>query len=236
MKLSLFRFGSLCILFTALLSRTEAATLVVTNANDAGPGSLRQAILNANATPGADTIHFNIPAEALGDTYLVTALPEITDELTIDGGTQPVYWPGQSIFVIPPAGADGFVMAATNCVIRGLNMQRGRNSVVVRTNSQAAIIGGTNVGGAFWFGYAEEAGVRIEGGAGHVIQGGQLYVCGVAGVIINGGSGAFVQGGSNLVVRGNSINNNRGQECWRRAGATACCKATSFSTTAGPGC
>ena len=38
-----------------------AATFTVTNTDDTGPGSLRQAILDANAAPGLDTIAFNIP-------------------------------------------------------------------------------------------------------------------------------------------------------------------------------
>jgi hypothetical protein len=38
-----------------------AATVVVTNTNDSGPGSLRQAILDANAAPGDDVIGFDIP-------------------------------------------------------------------------------------------------------------------------------------------------------------------------------
>ena len=36
-------------------------TFTVTNTNDTGPGSLRQAILDANAAAGSDTIGFDIP-------------------------------------------------------------------------------------------------------------------------------------------------------------------------------
>ena len=44
---------------TALVAfQGGAATLVVTNTADSGLGSLRQAILNANATNGLDTIIF----------------------------------------------------------------------------------------------------------------------------------------------------------------------------------
>src|SRR5688572_27211498 len=39
-----------------------SCTLTVTNTNDSGPGSLRQAIIDANANSDADTICFNIPA------------------------------------------------------------------------------------------------------------------------------------------------------------------------------
>ena len=45
-----------------LEDRQLLATFTVLNTNDAGPGSLRQAILDANATPGLDAINFNIGA------------------------------------------------------------------------------------------------------------------------------------------------------------------------------
>ena len=41
-------------------SAAAAATFTVTNTNDTGPGSLRQAITDANAAAGADTIAFNV--------------------------------------------------------------------------------------------------------------------------------------------------------------------------------
>ncbi|GAC1387371.1 MAG: hypothetical protein NVS1B7_1500 [Candidatus Saccharimonadales bacterium] len=42
-------------------SKVSAATYSVTNTNDSGPGSFRQAILDANSNPGSDTINFSIP-------------------------------------------------------------------------------------------------------------------------------------------------------------------------------
>ena len=61
----------------------HAATFVVTTLADSGPGSLRQAIIDANAVVGADTITFSVS----GFIVLATALPEITDAagLAIDG-------------------------------------------------------------------------------------------------------------------------------------------------------
>src|ERR1039457_4729828 len=68
-----------------------AATLPVSNANDSGAGSLRQAILDANATSGLDTIIFQIPGSGVHTIVLLAALPAITDPVVIDGTTQPGY-------------------------------------------------------------------------------------------------------------------------------------------------
>src|SRR5260370_777728 len=50
---------------------------VITTA-DSGPGSLRDAILAANANPGVDQITFNIPAPAVQTILLGSPLPDIT--------------------------------------------------------------------------------------------------------------------------------------------------------------
>src|SRR6516165_8862291 len=44
--------------FDKLEDRTAPAIFTVSSPNDAGPGSLRDAIAQANATPSADTIDF----------------------------------------------------------------------------------------------------------------------------------------------------------------------------------
>ncbi len=54
---------------------------------DSGAGSLRQAILDANANQGADTIEFNLDVDELVIQPL-TSLPAITDPVTVDGTTQ----------------------------------------------------------------------------------------------------------------------------------------------------
>ncbi len=84
-----------------LCINSQAATYVVTNTNDAGAGSLRQAITDANANAGADIIQFLIPDLGLPGQYfeggigarfavirLVSALPVITEAVSIDGTTQ----------------------------------------------------------------------------------------------------------------------------------------------------
>ena len=66
----------------------RAATLTVTNTNDSGAGSLRQAIIAANASGGvADTIGF-APSLSGQTISLDSQLPNITGAaLTIDGGS-----------------------------------------------------------------------------------------------------------------------------------------------------
>lgn len=71
--------------FTQLVQDTYQdilATYVVTNANNAGAGSLRQAILDANGNAGQDTITFDPSVTFIQPTAV---LPSITDRITIDG-------------------------------------------------------------------------------------------------------------------------------------------------------
>jgi uncharacterized repeat protein (TIGR01451 family) len=72
-----------------LISTCGATTFPVSNANDSGAGSLRQAILDANATPGTQTITFNLPGSGVQTINLTSQLPPITDPIIIDGYTQP---------------------------------------------------------------------------------------------------------------------------------------------------
>src|SRR5205085_8232721 len=60
----------------------------VTNTNDTGMGSLRQAILDANSM-GGGTINFTIPGGGVHTISPMTVLPTITQTVTIDGYSQP---------------------------------------------------------------------------------------------------------------------------------------------------
>src|SRR5438093_1115900 len=67
---------------------TAGVTFTVTTAADSGVGSLRAAILAANASAGKDTIAFSIGLGA-HTIALKSGLPSITDPVAIDGTTQP---------------------------------------------------------------------------------------------------------------------------------------------------
>ena len=72
--------------------RQLLSTFVVTNTNDAGPGSLRQAITDSNndtSNPGVDTIDFAINGLGVQTIQPLSDLPTITHPVFIDGNFQP---------------------------------------------------------------------------------------------------------------------------------------------------
>jgi len=77
------------LMFSVTKPAYAAELFTVTNTNDSGTGSLRQAILNANAAPGADTINFNVPGTGVHTIAPTSALPTVSEAVTIDGYSQP---------------------------------------------------------------------------------------------------------------------------------------------------
>src|SRR5512138_1537374 len=86
-----FRYVSFVLfsLFVGLAANARAATYTVTNTNDSGAGSLRQAILNANANPGDD----EIVIVATGVITLGSVLNGTNGNVTITG-------PGSSLLTV----------------------------------------------------------------------------------------------------------------------------------------
>jgi hypothetical protein len=108
--------------FTATL---VASTFTVTNTNNSGAGSLRQAIIDSNNNPGADTITFAI-GSGLQTISPSADLPGIIGPVTIDGTTQPGFG-GTPIIEINGSGTGsgiGLKVAGGSSVIRGLIVNR----------------------------------------------------------------------------------------------------------------
>src|SRR6516164_3890226 len=100
-----------------LEDRTLLSTFSVINTDDAGAGSLRQAILDANANNGADVIQFNIAGSGVHAIQPLTGLPAITDAVSISGvGTQIQIDGSQAGF------ATGLAITADNCTVDSLSI------------------------------------------------------------------------------------------------------------------
>lgn len=92
-----------------------AATFTVSTLNDSGAGSLRQAILDANATAGPDVIQIT----AVGTLQLLSALPIINEAVTIQG-------PGMTELAV--VGGSGFRVLESTAVplsVSDLTVQNG---------------------------------------------------------------------------------------------------------------
>jgi len=186
----------------------SAATFTVTTTNNAGTGSLRQALLDANTNGGSDVITFNIATTGLTISP-VTALPTITDVVTIDGTTQPGYSTSPIVEIngASAGSADGLRIGASNCVVRGMVINRfNGDGIEIATNGFCVIEGniiGSGPAGTNDLGNTA-AGVFINNCRGNVIGGILLSRNIISG---NNSHGVSISGASasNNVVIGNWI-------------------------------
>src|SRR3989344_2036589 len=138
-----------CLLVFALPS--SAATYTVINCNDSGAGSLRQAITDANAHAGGDTIEFNVPNTDGGYTTESSVsfwrisptsdLPQLTNGgTTIDAATQKANR-GNTNANGPEVELRGrglYINNVSNCAIKGLAINSVTGSGVTISGSSAA--------------------------------------------------------------------------------------------------
>ncbi len=128
------------------------ATYTVTNTNDTGAGSLRQAILDANGNAGADLINFNIAGAGVQTIALAAALPQISGQVNLDASTQPGY-AGTPLTRIDGAaagaGVDGLSLAATSdgSTIRGFMITRfTRDGILIQAGADSITVAGNWIG------------------------------------------------------------------------------------------
>jgi hypothetical protein len=108
----------------ALECRVAPATFTVNNTGDSGTGSLRQAILDADNSPGPNVIQFNIASSGVQTIQPASPLPAITNNaVTIDGTTEPNY-SGRPLIVLDGtnagSSANGLTITAGSCTVKGL--------------------------------------------------------------------------------------------------------------------
>jgi parallel beta-helix repeat protein len=194
----LFHVGAVC-----------GGTFTVTNVADSGAGSLRWAITNANANPGPDIINFQIIGAAPFSINLASALPAVTDPVTIDATTQPE-WLTSGTPVVELNGA----AAGSSSV--GLQLNSASNSVlglaINRFSAQGIVLSGAaNVIQGNFIG-TDTTGTlaRGNGGFGIWVQSSGNLIGGKKGIngnVISGGNdtGIYIYNTSGNVVQGNYI-------------------------------
>jgi hypothetical protein len=144
--------------FSACFPLTDA--ILVLNRNDSGPGSLRQAILDANAAPDTSVIAFSIDGAGPHTIQPLTQLPTITIPVIIDGYTQRGASAntngdglgGNAVLRIVLDGstlsdstANGLYIRADHCTVRGL-VVNGFPWCGIRAYSTGNVIEGNYVG------------------------------------------------------------------------------------------
>ncbi len=157
-----------------LEDRQLFSTFMVTNTNDSGAGSFRQALLNANNNASADIVKFSIGAGA--QTISPNSqLPILTGPVVIDGTSQPGFAGKPLIQIEGSHAGTGFVNGiwfdGGNSTVRGLVINRFAGSgVFINTK------GGNTVQGCF-------IGTDLTG----------TYI------LANGGHGVLVQSSGNVI-------------------------------------
>jgi parallel beta-helix repeat protein len=146
-----------------------APSTLVTNTNDSGPGSLRQAILNADAA-GGGTVSFDIPGGGLQTIPVVSGpLPAITQSVAIDGTSQPGWEHGGP----PLVALDG---SECDGCSDGLTVAGGEGSLIV----------GLSISG--FSGY----GIDASGGDEAFLQGNVVYGNSAGGILVDGATGTQI--------------------------------------------
>ncbi len=184
-------------------------TFVVTNTNDSGTGSLRDAISQADAASGTSTITFDI-GSGVQTITLLSALPTITNSVTIDATSEPGY-NGTPLVQLEGNSnpINGLDITANNVTIKGLSIYdfSGGNGIQV-TGASGTVIEGNYIG-------LTAAGVAGANGTGIVLTNSTNSVVGgttaAQGNVISGNTygGLRIESGSSAnTIEGNFIGTN----------------------------
>lgn len=149
-------------LFDNVRVSRAAEFILVTNTDDSGPGSLRQAILDANAAPDTSVIAFDIPGTGPHTIQPLTLLPTITETVVIEGysqhgaavNTNPSGSAGNAVLMIEIDGTlvgagtanHGLSVMADDCLIRGLAINRFGGCGILIDSGARNTIAGNHIG------------------------------------------------------------------------------------------
>ena len=154
----------LCFSIASLL--VKANTYTVNNLNDAGAGTLRQAITDANTNPGTDQIVFTTS----GQINLNSDLPTIQGVVTIDGFSATGYTTGNPSIIVRGSGGDvfHFVNTGSQSIVKGISFLGGADAIELDGCSLVQVIGcwfGLNTTGTAVGSPLSQSGIRVSNGA-----------------------------------------------------------------------
>jgi hypothetical protein len=185
----------------------RATTYTVTAQGESGAGTIGQAITDANAHPGLDTIVFNIPGTPPFSVMLFFGIPAINDPVVIDGTTQPGY-SGTPLFLIRSGLGQGpgltISSGGSGSTIRGLAFADINEGIRIESdnNTIEACFFGTDVTGMLDLGNTGK-GISILNGDLNDIGGTSAAARNL--ISGNNGYGVQISGGSGNRIRGNLI-------------------------------
>jgi titin len=186
-----------------LEGRLAPATFTVSNVNDSGAGSLRQAILDNDATgTGPNLIQFAIPGAGVHFIEPTSPEPTVSTPAFIDGATQPGFVQANAPqivlggLLVGVGPTQGLVLTSNGCTVRGLAINNfGNAGVLVESNGNLIVSNylGTDATGTV--AAANQFGVRVIGSsANNVIENNLLSGNGTDGVSLeNTTSGTVLQ-------------------------------------------
>ena len=178
-------------------------SFVVTNTNDSGAGSLRQAILDANAAAGAETITFAIPGSGRHTITVTTALPAITENTTIDGSSQSGFIGTPLIELTGGSSFAGLALTGHDAVVRSLSIYGFQNAVEISGSANRLVGSYVGLDGTGTARSNANIGVIVGVGAGNVIGG---AAPGDRNIVSNsGGNGIIVTTATGTTIRNNLI-------------------------------
>ena len=178
-------------------------TFIVTSTANSGPGTLRQAIIDANATTNIfdpDKIEFNIPGPGPHVISLTSGFPTITEPIEIDGTSEPDF-AGTPVIQIDGGGTivDGIRISAGGSTVSGLSITGFTDSGIEFVNAGGNTASGNFLGidpsGAATPNFF---GIRVQVSPNNMIDNNVISGNNRAGVFITG-----------VAASGNSVVNNK---------------------------
>lgn len=210
---TIMKKGILFGIFICIGTFSNAATINITNTNDSGAGSLRQAISDANSLSGTDTID----ATGINGTIaLLSALPTITESVIINGPTvgNLTLDAGGSFRVLQLSSGNNVINyltitnGATSTMYGGAGIYNTGTSLIldhciISNNSNTSVSGNRYAGGIYSEGILDMTYCRVTNNSCSIPDGEFFGNQGGGGIYLAGYSDVSI---SNCLIDNNSLN------------------------------